>query len=392
MGLPGFLSPATIGALGLSIFAFAHIIRARSSVRYSIVLALLAFLSVGFASYVGLGLRLPGRSEVAAADRGIILLIAWTGVAVFASVAVRGARSIDAVTKAVVACTSAIAVVALLQVAGLSIAELPLPPGFTRVPGGDDPAEVRDGLLRVSGTTAHPIELGVLLASALPLALTHRGFGARWYWKAAAGLIVVALPLTVSRSSVAALAAAIVVLAVFASPRQRLVGAVAVAMAAVLITLVIPQYMATLLNLFVGWRSDPSVSGRLVDFAASANYVTDRPLLGVGFRTFTPDRYFFVDNQFLMSLLDMGILGLAGLCLLVALAFRGAAAAAFRHAEPGMRNLAKGLTAALTASIVGMASFDGLSFPTFASFFFILVGVSGSAYLFNPTRRVREAS
>jgi O-antigen ligase len=331
-----------------------------------------------------LGERAASDADLQAADRGLVLLVAWAGVALFTSVTVRHNDDLSLLAKAIVGCTAVAGAVAYLQLAGLDVAHLPLPPGLVRVPGGDDPILIRAGLSRTSGTTAHPIELGVLLAAVLPVALMQRGFRQRWYWKAAAVVIIAPLPLALSRSAVITLLVALAVLAVYSGWRERLLGLSFTVGTIGLTAVLLPRYFEGLVALFSDWGSDPSVSGRTDDYSDVLPFLVEHPWLGRGFRTFAPSQYFLIDNQYLMTLLDMGIAGLTAFLGLIVTGLVLLRRAITRSTETDDRRLFRGLLAAGCASAVGMASFDGLSFPTFAALFFLLSGMVASRAISGP--------
>ena len=99
-------------------------------------------------------------------------------------------------------------------------------PGFT-IDSATDVIGARGGLNRVSGTAANPIELGVVCAMVLPLAIylaihdTGRSLRARWL---PVPLIALAVPVSVSRSATIALAITMGFLIVLMPVRQRLVA------------------------------------------------------------------------------------------------------------------------------------------------------------------------
>ena len=80
-------------------------------------------------------------------------------------------ESVEAVLRRLVICTAGLAALGILQfTTGFDIAELVKIPGLT-ADGALHFIGERSNFRRVSGTAAHPIEMGVVLALGLPLAL-----------------------------------------------------------------------------------------------------------------------------------------------------------------------------------------------------------------------------
>lgn len=380
-GVSGVFKPGVVIALLLLPLAIHSLVFDTRWTRAPVVWGLLAFLVATFASYFAAAARLAQASELRAADRGVVLTLAWTAAALYAAFTLTDTRRLQRLAQVLVAATAVACVVAMLQTLGLDLTDFRPPPGLVRTAGGDGPIQSRAGLARVSGTMSHPIELGVVVSMVLPIALVHAGFREQWRWKICALIIVSTLPLALSRTSIAALAVGLLCLALFVGWRERLIGMAAALIVVVAMVIAVPQYVAATVDLFVGLSDDPSLTGRTNDYAAAVPFIVASPLFGLGVRTFLPQQYFFVDNQFLMTTLDMGLFGIAALVLLIVMAAARLAGAARR--VPGHRSpsIFAGFLAALFSAVVGMASFDALSFPTFSLFFFLLLGIGCRAVL-----------
>ncbi len=166
--------------------------------------------------------RLP--VEVSGADRGIIKLMGWSGIALVAADGIRNRARLEKLLERVVLLAAIMAAIGLIQFfAGVDIA------ARIHLPGLQTNTELislgeRSIFRRVGGTAAHPIEFGVVLAAILPLAMHFafgRGEGGSLRTLAAKqrdwiclGLIGVGAPLAVSRS--ATLGIAVVLVVVFA--------------------------------------------------------------------------------------------------------------------------------------------------------------------------------
>lgn len=82
--------------------------------------------------------------------------------------------------------------------------------------------------------------------------------------------------------------------------------------------MIIPGLIGTITNLFATFfaGSDSSTQARTVKYSAIVPYLKEHPWFGRGFGTFTPDLYFFTDNQYMLTLAEMGIVGLVALLAL----------------------------------------------------------------------------
>ena len=105
-----------------------------------------------------------------------------------------------------------------------------------------------------------------------------------------------------------------------------------------------PGLLGTITGLFVGFQSDPSYKSRTVDYGQIGTFIAQHPIFGRGFGTFLPKDFFFLDNQYLMSTIDIGFVGLATVIVLlvtgVTLAFPRPTMGAHRReaaARPGAR-------------------------------------------------------
>ena len=87
-----------------------------------------------------------------------------------------------------------------------------------------------------------------------------------------------------------------------------------------------------------------------------------------------------LDNQWLGSLLEMGVIGVAGLVWFFARAIRRLIRAARRVPDDDSILLA-GVAAAIVAYAVGMFTYDALSFTQTEFAFFVIVGVGSALVL-----------
>jgi O-antigen ligase len=291
-------------------------------------------------------------------------------------------RRCDALLVAIIVGASFSALIAVAQfVSYFDVAQAMHVPGLEVRAGG---AGVRGTFQRVMGSAGHPIELAVISGSLVPLAMHLLRFATtplRRYGAAlATALLLVATPVSVSRSGVAALAVAVVVYAVVLTNRQRVTLLVLAVAGATLFRALVPGLLGALRSLFTGAAQDDSVSGRTADYAVIDDFFQQTPLLGRGLGTFRPEDYFFVDNQYLLALVEGGVVLLAATVVWFLLAMASARGAARRARTDEDRSRAQAVLAAITAIGVSGALFDLFSFEQATVLVFLLCGVAGALW------------
>jgi O-antigen ligase len=248
--------------------------------------------------------------------------------------------------------------------------------------------------LRVVGSAQHPIAMGAALAILVPpamyLAVTTK---ARRWWIAVC-LLGIGTIATASRTAfVMLVVAGLVLLALRWRDMKRLWPAV------IPLTLItwaaapgaVGTLRATLLppsNLLAEQRrvvpgNEALANGRLADIGPAMDEFFRQPLFGQGFGTRITgfDEPFInapiLDNQWLLTLLETGMLGVAAFVWLLVLVLRRLTRLARTDTSPAGW-LGAALTASFAAFAVGMFTFDALGFVQVAFLFFILLGVAGS--------------
>ncbi len=359
--------------------------RTRQAVAPPIVVLLLLYLAQGIFFYGWATLQ--GTGDPASATRELLFSASACGIALFAAARARTIATVHQVVGVVVAGCALSAVVALIQAVGVPLrwADVVTLPGFDQVASGGGGGE-RLGFRRVVGTATHPIEYGVVLGCCLPLALhlvlhavTRR---ARAWAAVAAGLMAVALPFALSRGGIICIATALVVFLSVQPWRARIgtaiMGVVALCGAYVLA----PGLAAAIVRLFADQADDPSIEGRTDDYPIVNAAFDASPWVG---GSPTPEGL-ILDNQWLVLLVQRGLVGTAAFALLVLVPLAGLAAAAWRcrFADPQRASLAAAFAGALAALAVSGGIFDLLSFGQAAMFLYLLVGLSAAVVL--PTR------
>ncbi|MGH6655109.1 MAG: oligosaccharide flippase family protein [Actinocrinis sp.] len=352
-------------------------------------LALLGFSVCVLLSYVSLAQssRAPIRLETQAADRGLIGLAAWTGIVVISSGAITDLERLQTLLRRMVIFGGVIGAIAIAEfetrrdlLANLHI------PGL-RASSDISGLMVRGAFTRPSSTAAHPLEMAGVLAMLLPFAiqqaldpaLRHKSRWRRWL---PVVLIGGALPMSVSRTSIIGL---VVVLAVLlptwkSSRRWPALGLVALGVG--VLKLAVPGLISTTITLFSAFLGggDNSTNARAMDYAGVAQYVAERPFFGRGYRTFIPSLYRYTDNQYLLAVVEIGIVGALSIIVLYFVAIRCARLGRKLWVDEPTRELGQSFVAAMAVALVVSATFDSLGFPMFGGVAMLLLGCSG-AYL-----------
>jgi len=157
--------------------------------------------------------------------------------------------------------------------------------------------------------------------------------------------------------------------------------------------LVKPGLLGTLKAMFLWAGADPSISGRTDDYDYVAYWFAQRPWLGRGPGTLIPDLYIILDNQWLLTLVTGGIVGVVALAALHVTCISLALTALRRSATTEDRHLCAALlTSQIVAILVGL-TFDSLSFTTFSFTLALMCGLCGAVWRFtHPAREVRTST
>jgi polysaccharide biosynthesis protein PslJ len=334
------------------------------------------------ASYVSINRTAMATLAENGADRGIIAVCGWLGVLLLAADGIGRDARLTVLLRRIVLGASVLSVLAMVEfLTGSNLAHYVTIPGLSVQPQPTDLMN-RDGLVRAMATTAEPLELAAVLAMSLPLAIhlartgPARRRARRWLQ---AGLITAALPLTGSRSAFLALAAVALVLLPSWSRRDRWRAGLILLAAPAVAWLADPGLLGSFGSLFGQLGSDQSTRSRTGAWAAAAPFIAHHPWFGQGLGTFFPQVYFFVDDQYLTSMIETGVVGTLALLGLFATGWF-LARSARRVADPAGRDLAQSLSASVVAAAVAFASLDVLSFSIATGLFFLLLGCTGAAW------------
>lgn len=238
-------------------------------------------------------------------------------------------------------------------------------------------SELIPGLMRAQATFGHALVLVFLLLIALALVLREMKLGRARVWLTIA--LLAGVVASGSRGGLIVAAA----LVVFQAGRATWAGRAPIMMtvAGIAVAATAPVWVPA----FDAFMSTGSFTHRFGAFEAGLRLMTQREPINVWFgdgAASTPRLYAegilftdgltAIDNQLVLSLAEVGIVGVALLAVIVAIALK--------QASPGVR-------VALIVAIVEFGSFDALVWPMSALIFWTLIGAAMSA---TPTTEKAE--
>ncbi|MFD5538154.1 O-antigen ligase family protein [Streptomyces sp. NPDC127079] len=336
-------------------------------------------------SYLADATRESSHEEVLGADRGLIGLGVWTALVVLSSAGIQERSRLDTLMRRIVVLGTVVALIGYYDFfAATNVADSIHIPGLHSSTAGISTMD-RGSFTRPRSTTSHPLEFGGMLAILVPFAV-HQAFdpvrrhaGALRRWGPVA-IMAGALPLTVSRTSIIGVFIVILVMVPRWKPQRRwsAIGLILGSVAG--FKVIIPGLIGTITGLFASFlsNSDSSTQARTVKYSAIVPYLEEHPWFGRGFGTFTPDLYFFTDNQYMLTLAEMGVLGLVALLVLFVTGIHQGGAIRRLARTESDRELGQAFLASALVALVISATFDALSFPMYAGMFFLTLGAGGS--------------
>ncbi|MFD4246317.1 O-antigen ligase family protein [Streptomyces sp. NPDC058525] len=387
-GLGGVGTPANVYALlGLFWYLaawFTGRIRPAPGTRLPRVVMGVLAVSV-LASYLANALRAASQKEVLAADRGLIGLLVWVSLVVLVSAGIQDRSRLDVLLRRAVVMGAVVAAIGFHDFfTATNIADKISIPGLQSAVAQITTLD-RGSFTRPRSTTAQPLEFGGMLAILLPFAVQQALDPVRRHlraWRRWGPVVLMggALPLTVSRTSIIGALIVVLVMVLRWKPERRwsaiglLIGAVAC------FKVIIPGLIGTITALFASFltNSDSSTQARTVKYSAIVPYLDERPLFGRGFGTFLPELFFFTDNQYMLTLAEMGLVGLLALLVLLFTGIHQGGAIRRLARTESDRELGQAFFASALVSLVIAATFDALSFPMFAGMFFLTIAAGGS--------------
>lgn len=337
------------------------------------------------AAYIADSMRESSRQELLGADRGLIGFLVWVSLVVLVSAGIQERGRLDVLMRRVVVMGAVVAAIGFYDFfAATNVADSIHIPGLQTSVAQVSVMD-RGSFTRPRSTTAQPLEFGGMLAILLPFAIQQAFDPARRHlhvlrrWGPVL-LIGGALPLTVSRTSIIGMLLVALVMVPRWKPARRWAAIGVMTASVAVFKVLIPGLIGTITALFASFlsNSDSSTQARTVKYGAIVPYFEEHPLFGRGFGTFTPDLYFFTDNQYMLTLAEMGLLGIVALLTLFITGIHQGGAIRRLARTDSDRELGQAFFASSLVALVISATFDSLSFPMFAGIFFLLLGAGGS--------------
>ena len=348
--------------------------------RRPVRIALVIFLLCVGVSYLVAMTRPMDADEVSPSDVALLSVLSWSGALLVANDGIQSESRLRTMTRWLTWAGCAMALLGLLQfITGTPIIDRIEIPGLR---SAEFDVFRRDGFIRPSGTATHPIEFGVILTMLLPIALHNAQYDsrapllARWFPPLA---IAVAIALTFSRSAYLSVAVASMVMLIGWPNKTRKIFLGAAAVLAAALFTAVPRLFGTIAAMFRNVDNDPSIASRTDSYDLFWEFFVNWPLFGRGLGTFLP-KYRIFDNQYLMLLVGIGVIGtLAFVALLLVGMYLGGRVSARSLTSAGS-DAGLSLCAAIAAGAVSLATFDAFAFPMTMGTLFLVLGMAGAAH------------
>ena len=338
-----------------------------------------AFIFVGacLASYAKSALMALPSPDISVADLGLIRVGALVGILLVANDGIHSEERFMVLVRRLTLFAGLYAGLGLVQFfTGMTIVDTWEIPGLSV--SGDAGLGARAGFVRAAATATHPLEYAVVLSMMLPFCLTaaiydrSRSTFLRWFPVATITLSAV---LSVSRSALVALAAVLLILIPSWPPAVRRTAGLVMVLGAVAVYVAVPGMAGTVLGMFSG--ADSSVTSRTNSYDDAISFLLVSPWFGRGFGTFLP-AYRILDNQYLGSSIEIGLVGLISLFAIIVSAMAVASSARRHVKEQPMRAMSLTLVASMVAGAMSFAFFDAFSFPQACGTLFLVAGMCGA--------------
>ena len=390
LGLPGFGAfgqPATLFALGATLWWLAARMIPTLGLDecfQPVRVALMIYVTYVLGSFGLSGTRVLTELERTNSTRALLTTIGLFGIAALVADGVGSGSRLRTLLRRLTTIGALFALIGMLQVVAGETFHL-VPPGLVWNTGTTATLGFRGGLIRPLSTGLHPIEYAVMVASLFPLAihfaLHPRTRNDRIRAIVEATLLLIAVPLSLSRTAVVSLVAAGIVLAFGWSWRHRLYGLFAGLLAVPAIAMLVPGAYRVMLGLFTGADADPSVQVRVARVPNIMALIRERPWFGMGHGTYTSTDYFLIDNQLWVTMISDGMVGLA---LTLGLFLTAGLMAVWSGSRPGAtdesRHLGRAVAAGIAGIVASLATFDAFFYRILLFTLFLLIGCAGALW------------
>jgi O-antigen ligase len=181
-----------------------------------------------------------------------------------------------------------------------------------------------------------------------------------------------------SRSPILGLAVAGVVLLAGWPMGRRIRALVALAGFLVVIKVAVPGLLGAITSLFTNLGNDTSLAYRTNDYNTAFDEIRRHLLLGRGVGTWYAPQHVVFDNQYLLTAVEAGLVGVATFAGLFLTGIWSSLRALWRATDPSTRDLGLSMAACLVIPLVGSATFDLRAFGIVNGVSFLLVGMAGA--------------
>lgn len=373
-----------LGLVSLFAWAMFQLTQPRDATRLAehrpVRQAVLFFLICVATSYLFAMIRPIDSDEVSPADVAMLSVLSWSGTLLIANDGIASLGRAHVLARRLAWAGGLLGLLGLAQfMANDILIDRISIPGL-RV--ADFEVFERAGFVRPSGTATHPIEFGIILAMMLPFAL-HSAFSdrtrnlvVRWL---PALVLGVSIALTFSRSAYVSLVTGIVILMIGWQPKRRLSFGAGMLGLAVVLFAAVPRLFGTINSLFRNVGNDPSISSRTGSYDLAFEFIAQAPLFGRGLGTFLP-KYRILDNQYLLLMVSIGIVGTVATILLFLVGMRSALVVARGDSDDRTRDLGLTIAASVAAGAISLVTFDAFAFPMTMGALFLILGLGGAVY------------
>ncbi|MFZ5640776.1 MAG: O-antigen ligase family protein [Bacillota bacterium] len=221
-------------------------------------------------------------------------------------------------------------------------------------------------------------QMAFLTPIALGLAAAEKTWAKKLMWFAAAGLMGLCLVFTFSRGAWLAFAGALAVIGIIYDRRLLIAGIIAMILVAVFVPSVSTRFTA----LFTPEYFEKSAgSGRIKRWFDAYDQMRMEPLFGVGLGHYggaVANRHFSsisVDNYYMKTLAETGLLGLSLFLWLISTALRQGYRAWQTLADPRWRYVAAGLFGGLLAIVLHNGVENIFEIPYLNTYFWLAMGL-----------------
>lgn len=384
-------SPASIWGIGCFLWwVWYHVNRShRAGEPRAARWAALLFLAAILISYTRAMSAPMAADELNVADGGLLRVLGWLGVLLLAA---DGISDLDDWRRVLDWFMMLVGLLALLGIAqaltGQAWVDKISIPGLV----SNAPFELtapRDGQPRPVGTATHAIEFGQSLTMGLLVSSAAASVRATLLNRSVALLCAGSAILVVSRSAVVSIIVGFAILGSALTRRQKFQSALLGVLVLLAVFMLRPGLIGTLTRMFTGVEDDASARSRTDSYAYALHALASHPLVGKGFGTFLP-KYRTLDNQWLLSAIEIGAVGVVALILLMTAVVTSGFLSERRLDSRADRVVARGLSASILAVCVGMLFYDGFSFPQATGLLFVVCGFAAAAFRISSVPAPRE--